>query len=179
MKNELKRASIQLALCPGICDPTNLDEACKICAYKHEPECTTLLKRRVATLLEPAEEQPKAAVVDLETRVSQILHELGIPASLIGYRYVRHAIVLVVEQPDLLHAMVKRLYPRIAEKYNTTASRAERAIRHAVEVAWDRGDVDILLKWFGYTVSNMKGKPTNSEFIGMIADAILLERKEN
>ncbi len=121
--------------------------------------------------LEISEEQ------DLETSVTEIIHEIGIPAHIKGYQYLREAIIRVVNDMDVINAVTKVLYPEVAEKFNTTPSRVERAIRHAIEVAWDRGDVEVLQKFFGYTVSGVKGKPTNSEFIAMIADKLSLQRR--
>ena len=115
------------------------------------------------------------SVADIESRVTKIIHEVGIPAHIKGYRYTREAIMTVIKEPDIINCVTKQLYPAVAVRYNTTASRVERAIRHAIEVAWDRGDVDTLNKIFGYTVSNDKGKPTNSEFIAMIADRLSLQ----
>ena len=111
---------------------------------------------------------------DLERQVTMIIHEIGVPAHIKGYQYLREAIRLTVEDMDSINAVTKVLYPAVAKKFGTTASRVERAIRHAIEVAWDRGDLETLQKYFGYTVSNAKGKPTNSEFIAMIADRISL-----
>ena len=114
----------------------------------------------------------------LERQVTAIIHEIGVPAHIKGYQYLREAITLTVEDMEVINAVTKVLYPAVARRFNTTASRVERAIRHAIEVAWDRGDLETLQKYFGYTVSNAKGKPTNSEFIAMIADRISLQRKE-
>ncbi len=114
---------------------------------------------------------------DLETSVTEIIHEIGIPAHIKGYQYLREAIICAVNDMDVINAVTKVLYPEVAEKFNTTPSRVERAIRHAIEVAWDRGDVEVLQKFFGYTVSGVKGKPTNSEFIAMIADKLNLQRR--
>jgi two-component system response regulator (stage 0 sporulation protein A) len=114
---------------------------------------------------------------DLEIEITNIIHEVGVPAHIKGYQYLRHAITMVVEDMDLLSAVTKELYPAIAKKNNTTPSRVERAIRHAIEVAWNRGKLETLNSLFGYTVHNDKGKPTNSEFIAIIADKLRLERK--
>ena len=122
--------------------------------------------------LSGAEEDPAIA---LERRITAIIHEIGVPAHIKGYQYLREAISLTVADMEVINAVTKVLYPAVAKKFNTTASRVERAIRHAIEVAWDRGDLETLQKYFGYTVSNAKGKPTNSEFIAMIADRISLE----
>ena len=113
----------------------------------------------------------------LESQVTAIIHEVGVPAHIKGYQYLREAIIIVVKDMDVINAVTKVLYPAVAKRFGTTASRVERAIRHAIEVAWDRGDLETLQKYFGYTVSNAKGKPTNSEFIAMIADRIRLQRR--
>jgi two-component system response regulator (stage 0 sporulation protein A) len=117
------------------------------------------------------------SALNLEARVTGIIHEIGIPAHIKGYQYVREAIITAVQNPASIGAVTKILYPGVAEKYSTTPSRVERAIRHAIEVAWDRGDLETLQSIFGYTVSNVKGKPTNSEFIAMIADRLQLQLK--
>ncbi len=114
----------------------------------------------------------------IESMVTEIIHEIGIPAHIKGYQYIREAIILTVKDMDLINAVTKALYPMVAKKYSTTSSRVERAIRHAIEVAWDRGDIEVLQKYFGYTVSNIKGKPTNSEFIALISDKLQLKIKE-
>ena len=114
---------------------------------------------------------------NLEDRVTSMIHEIGIPAHIKGYHYLRDAIMMAVEDMDVLNAITKILYPTVAKKHQTTSSRVERAIRHAIEVAWSRGKIDILDKLFGYTVSHGKGKPTNSEFIALVADTIRLEQK--
>lgn len=115
--------------------------------------------------------------VDLETRVTNILHEIGVPAHIRGYHYMREAILMAINDIDVLNYITKELYPSIAKKCNTTPSRVERAIRHAIEVAWSRGKVDAIDNLFGYTVNNHKGKPTNSEFIALISDRLRLELK--
>ena len=112
-----------------------------------------------------------------ELTVTEILHQIGVPAHIKGYQYLREAIMLAIDDMDVINSVTKVLYPEVARKFNTTPSRVERAIRHAIEVAWDRGDLETLQRYFGYTVSNTKGKPTNSEFIAMIADRIRLQRK--
>lgn len=115
---------------------------------------------------------------DLESVVTEVIHEIGVPAHIKGYQYLREAIMITVQDMEVINAVTKVLYPAVAKKYATTPSRVERAIRHAIEVAWDRGDLETLQKFFGYTVSNIKGKPTNSEFIAMIADCLSLRRKQ-
>ncbi|MDO4398658.1 MAG: sporulation transcription factor Spo0A [Oscillospiraceae bacterium] len=114
---------------------------------------------------------------DLEVTITEIMHQIGVPAHIKGYQYVREAIRLSVTDPEVLNSVTKILYPTVAKTYSTTASRVERAIRHAIEVAWDRGDVEVLNSYFGYTVQNERGKPTNSEFIAMIADKLRLKMK--
>ena len=115
--------------------------------------------------------------VSIETLVTNIIHEIGVPAHIKGYQYLREAIIIAVNDMDVINAITKVLYPEVAKTFGTTPSRVERAIRHAIEVAWDRGDLDTLQKFFGYTVSNTKGKPTNSEFIALIADKLQLQLK--
>ena len=111
----------------------------------------------------------------IEAMVTGIIHEIGVPAHIKGYQYLREAIMIAVNDMDVINAITKVLYPQVAKTFQTTPSRVERAIRHAIEVAWDRGDLETLQKYFGYTVSNVKGKPTNSEFIAMIADRLQLQ----
>lgn len=113
----------------------------------------------------------------LEITISSIMRQIGVPAHIKGYEYLRQAIVLTVNDPELMHAVTKSLYPTVAKTNGTTSSRVERAIRHAIEVAWDRGDVDVLSSYFGYTIQNSRGKPTNSEFIAMISDKLRLDLK--
>ncbi len=120
---------------------------------------------------------PSADQSLLEVTISDIMREIGVPAHIKGYLYLRQAIMLTVKDPDLMHAVTKVLYPTVAKTNKTTSSRVERAIRHAIEVAWDRGDVDVLASYFGYTIQNSRGKPTNSEFIAMIADKLRLSMK--
>lgn len=115
---------------------------------------------------------------DLEVIVSDIMHELGVPAHIKGYQYLRDAIILSVNNPEMMNSVTKVLYPTVAKHFETTSSRVERAIRHAIEVAWDRGDIDVLSSYFGYTIQNSRGKPTNSEFIAMIADKLRLKLKK-
>ena len=114
---------------------------------------------------------------DLETQVTKVIHQIGVPAHIKGYQYLRTAILMVISDKDVINAVTKVLYPTVAKQYSTTSSRVERAIRHAIEVAWDRGDVDTLNSFFGYTIQTDKGKPTNSEFIAMIADNLRLSNK--
>ena len=112
---------------------------------------------------------------DLRIQVTEILHQIGVPAHIKGYHYLRDSIIMAIEDPEIINAVTKQLYPSVAKQYETTSSRVERAIRHAIEVAWDRGDVDVLNSYFGYTIHNTRGKPTNSEFIAMISDKLCLQ----
>ncbi len=114
---------------------------------------------------------------DLQVTVSEIMHQIGVPAHIKGYQYLREAIVLSINDGEMMSSVTKVLYPTVAKMYSTTASRVERAIRHAIEVAWDRGDVDVLSSYFGYTIQSERGKPTNSEFIAMISDKLRLRLK--
>ncbi len=114
---------------------------------------------------------------NIEIKITEILHQIGVPAHIKGYHYLRNSILMSINDPNIINAVTKQLYPSVAKKFSTTSSRVERAIRHAIEVAWDRGDVDILTSYFGYTIHNGKGKPTNSEFIAMISDKLRLQIK--
>ncbi len=146
-----------------------LTKPCRMSAVKER-----LCQAMTVGGLEPEEEDSGSG---LESLVTSIIHEVGVPAHIKGYQYLREAIIIAVKDMDVINAVTKVLYPAVAKKFGTTASRVERAIRHAIEVAWDRGDLETLQKYFGYTVSNAKGKPTNSEFIAMIADRIRLQRR--
>lgn len=121
--------------------------------------------------------QPLIRSRNLDLEVTNIIHQMGVPAHIKGYQYLREAILLVIKDVGLLSAVTKELYPTIAEEYETTPSRVERAIRHAIELAWDRGNVDLMNKFFGYTINIERGKPTNSEFIAMISDKLRMEAK--
>ena len=123
--------------------------------------------------------QRRTDKTSIETLVSGIIHEIGVPAHIKGYQYLREAIIIAVNDMDVINAITKGVYPQVAKTFQTTPSRVERAIRHAIEVAWDRGDLDTLQRFFGYTVSNTKGKPTNSEFIALIADKLQLQLKSS
>lgn len=113
----------------------------------------------------------------LELMITDIIHQIGVPAHIKGYHYLREAIILSIKNSEIINSVTKLLYPTVAKKHGTTASRVERAIRHAIEVAWDRGDIDVLNSYFGYTIQNERGKPTNSEFIAMISDKLRLKLK--
>ena len=138
---------------------------------------TILKNRRQVTGRVPEKPAGDALPPDLETQVTRIIHQIGVPAHIKGYQYLRSAILMTVQDSDVINSVTKVLYPSVAKKYQTTTSRVERAIRHAIEVAWDRGDVETLNGYFGYTIQNSRGKPTNSEFIAMIADNLRLKYK--
>ena len=153
--------------------------------YILKPFDTEEMSERILTLCGKAKievlRRPAAAVPasggSLEIRVTEIIHQIGVPAHIKGYQYLRDAILMAIEDEEIINAVTKRLYPAVAKKHGTTSSRVERAIRHAIEVAWDRGDVDVLNSYFGYTIHNGRGKPTNSEFIAMISDKFRLQLK--
>ncbi len=135
-------------------------------------EPNSLLERMHGIFETPS--SPELRTYALKNTVTAVIHEIGVPAHIKGYQYLREAIIIAVNDMEVINAVTKVLYPAVAKRFGTTPSRVERAIRHAIEVAWDRGDLETLQKYFGYTVSNTKGKPTNSEFIAMIADRLML-----
>ena len=141
--------------------------------WTSEPTQSDLITEKASVKLNSQVNEP----IDSKTEITRIIHEIGIPAHIKGYMYLREAISMVMNDMDLLSAVTKELYPSIAKNHNTTASRVERAIRHAIEVGWIRGKVETINKIFGYTINNGKGKPTNSEFIAMVADKLRLESK--
>ena len=122
-------------------------------------------------------DNPDDGARNLEAQVTRIIHRIGVPANIKGYQNLRTAILMATDDPDIINYVTKMLYPTVAKQYKTTSSRVERAIRHAIEVAWDRGDVDVLNEYFGYTIQNNRGKPTNSEFFAMISDRLRLSMK--
>ena len=147
--------------------------------YMTKPCRISSVGERLRQIMAPGGLEPEQDdTATLEAQVTAIIHEVGVPAHIKGYQYLREAIIIAVNDMDVINAVTKVLYPEVAKRFGTTASRVERAIRHAIEVAWDRGDLETLQKYFGYTVSNAKGKPTNSEFIAMIADRLQLERRK-
>lgn len=142
--------------------------------YKNLAEKIACIAHRV----KPVQcDQMFSAGNDLETQVTKVIHQIGVPAHIKGYQYLRTAILMTIKDSDIINSVTKILYPSVAKQYSTTSSRVERAIRHAIEVAWDRGDIDTLNSYFGFTVQNNRGKPTNSEFIAMIADNLRLSNK--
>ena len=149
--------------------PYNIDS---LCQHIHSLVRGRNGKGEIPEILPTEDKTP-----DIETQVTKIIHQIGVPAHIKGYQYLRTAILLTVRDSEMINSVTKILYPSVAKKYQTTTSRVERAIRHAIEVAWDRGDVDTLNAYFGYTIQNNRGKPTNSEFIAMIADNLRLKYK--
>lgn len=152
------------------------DAGADVCLIK--PYSQTAVLSHIESLMRvrtSSTEVPENQAADAQTQVTGILHQIGVPAHIKGYQYLRAAIIMTVEDSDVINAVTKVLYPSVAKKFKTTTSRVERAIRHAIEVAWDRGDVETLNSYFGYTIQNSRGKPTNSEFIAMIADNLRLK----
>lgn len=140
---------------------------------------TICRNRGIVRSLSGNREKPakSGAPEDIESQVTKIIHQIGVPAHIKGYQYLRTAILMTIDDSNIINSVTKVLYPSVAKQYSTTTSRVERAIRHAIEVAWDRGDIDTLNSYFGYTIQNNRGKPTNSEFIAMIADNLRLKYK--
>jgi len=152
--------------------------------YFIKPINPSAVAKRIERILEWKGEKSKRAKSsvngdEIEVVVSDIMRQIGVPAHIKGYQYLRRSIILCVNDSEMLGSVTKLLYPTVAKEFNTTASRVERAIRHAIEVAWDRGDVDVLSSFFGYTIQAQRGKPTNSEFIAMIADKIKLSMRSS
>ncbi len=149
--------------------------------YFIKPVKPASIAKRIEKLLKWREEKESRKLKDdeddVELLISNIMHQIGVPAHIKGYHYLRSAIIHCIDDTQMMSSVTKILYPTIAKEFNTTASRVERAIRHAIEVAWDRGDVETLSQYFGYTIHAQRGKPTNSEFIAMISDTIRLSRK--
>ncbi len=151
--------------------------------YFLKPFDAAQMAQRILTLCGEApaesrrERSASGGISSLEMQVTDIIHQIGVPAHIKGYQYLRDAILMAIDDDQIINAVTKRLYPAVAKKHATTSSRVERAIRHAIEVAWDRGDVDVLNAYFGYTIHNSRGKPTNSEFIAMISDKFRLQLK--
>lgn len=151
---------------------------CGVDYYFLKPIDASMVAQRVVQLMswkDIAVKSKPESNKNLDMTITEILHQIGVPAHIKGYRYVREAIKLTVENPEMLNSVTKILYPTVAKNFKSTSSRVERAIRHGIETAWDRGDVDVLNSYFGYTIQNERGKPTNSEFIAMIADDIRLK----
>ena len=161
-------------------DPALEREAASLgAAFTLKPVDPQFLVNKINQMCGVARETPDAPDdTDLECAVTEIIHQVGIPAHIKGYHYLRTAIMLSVNNDEMINCITKLLYPTVAKQYQTTSSRGERAIRHAIEIAWDRGDIDVLTNIFSYTVHTSKGKPTNSEFIALIADHLRLKFKQ-
>ncbi len=168
---ELEREVMEAGADYFFLKPFNMNDLVDRILSLCQPELPAESFRRIPTV------ETSAHSASLEMRVTEILHQIGVPAHIKGYQYLRDAILLSIEDDSIINAVTKRLYPSVAKKHATTSSRVERAIRHAIEVAWDRGDVDVLNSYFGYTIHNGRGKPTNSEFIAMISDRFRLQLK--
>ncbi len=171
-----------IAVTDSLCDVTDrelINSGADCCVSR--PADISELVARTLSLTSSAKEAVQSSQDDreklnIERAVTEIIHQIGIPAHIKGYHYLRTAIMLSINDPEMINSVTKVLYPSVARQYHTTASRVERAIRHAIEIAWDRGDVDVLNSYFGYTVRTSRGKPTNSEFIALIADRLRLDR---
>ena len=175
-----EQPQLRVILISAFCSDAVLSEAVELGADYFLPKPFTaeaLLDRMRSLFLLSALPEDRSG--RLKNRVTAVIHEIGVPAHIKGYQYLREAILIAVEDMEVINAVTKVLYPAVARRFSTTPSRVERAIRHAIEVAWDRGDLEVLQKYFGYTVSNTKGKPTNSEFIAMIADRLMLEERDS
>lgn len=190
-KNRLSSYSPVFIVVTGVSNPKMLTEATDAGAYYCiiKPCEYISLSNRIESALKE-KDNPKdsclsagnadgALDTDLETQVTKIIHQIGVPAHIKGYQYLRSAIIMTMNNTELINSITKQLYPGVAKQYGTTSSRVERAIRHAIEVAWDRGDVDVINSFFGYTVQSSRGKPTNSEFIALVADSLRLRNKNN
>ena len=153
-----------------------IPKPCDIAELTRHIRSSVAPKGRIMPVVIPAADS-KSSESSLEATVTEIIHEIGVPAHIKGYQYLRTSIVLAIKDREIINHITKELYPTVAKQYKTTSTRVERAIRHAIEVAWDRGDVDVLNSYFGYTIQNQKGKPTNSEFVAMLADKISLKIK--
>ena len=159
----------------------NAAESLGVRYFLAKPCTAQAVAARLGEILEQEKRKPTAyrrGEVNVEAMVTSVIHEIGVPAHIKGYQYLREAIKIAVDDMEVINAITKVLYPQVAKTFSTTPSRVERAIRHAIEVAWDRGDLETLQRFFGYTVSNAKGKPTNSEFIALIADRLQLQLRD-
>ena len=169
--------NVKTIVLSAFCSQNTVQEVMRLGAWYFIPKPAHLdsLLERIRQAVTP--ENGTLSLPSLESDVTAIIHEVGVPAHIKGYQYVREAIILAVQDMDVINAVTKVLYPEVAKRFHTTPSRVERAIRHAIEVAWDRGDLETLQSYFGYTVNSAKGKPTNSEFLAMIADRIRLHKR--
>ena len=177
MKNEAIGTVLKLIMCPGVYNHDTPADICKVCQHRGKTNCHSHLRAEGMDMVQKCQEQSTAVYtgdVELEIRVTKVLHELGVPAHIRGHNYLRDAIMLTVSDPSLLNVVTKELYPAVAKQHGSSSSKVERAIRHAIEVAWCRGNIEAIHRFFGFTVNDNKGKPTNSECIAMIADKLRL-----
>ena len=175
----LESAAPEVIVTSGFCNDRVVQQAEEMGVYffLSKPVAEGSLLEHMRRAVVPREEREGLHPSGLEDRVTAIIHEIGVPAHIKGYQYLREAIMIAVEDMDVINAVTKVLYPEVAKRFATTPSRVERAIRHAIEVAWDRGDLETLQHYFGYTINSAKGKPTNSECIALIADRLQLQLK--
>lgn len=193
-ENDVMKAIVKLAMCPG--DRTKCSY-CGVCSHAHHgSNCADVLREEYGFVLNdlnaylastvpaqapstpataPADPEMSGEYLALKRHVTNVLHQLGVPAHVKGYRYLRTAIIMAVSDVNVVDAVTKELYPAVAKECKTTPARVERAIRFAIGLAWERADADVLHEYFGETVSHLSGKPTNSEFIGLVSDNIRLE----
>ncbi len=187
IKNKMPEKNIAFIIVTGVGNSKMLNDACEAgamyCLIK-PCEYTAIASRIDKALTSRTQQKTKQApdvtsetLPDIETQVTKIIHQIGVPAHIKGYQYLRTAIIMTMNNTELINSITKQLYPNVAKEYSTTSSRVERAIRHAIEVAWDRGDIDVINSYFGYTIQSAKGKPTNSEFIALVADSLRLQNK--
>lgn len=177
---QLKLKKKPLTIVMSYSDSSNLEQQILSAGadyYFLKPFDVQVLAERIGQLTGFNSEVNGITESSLDVIVSDIMHQIGVPAHIKGYQYLRYAIILTVNDYTMMNSVTKELYPTVAKMFKTTSSRVERAIRHAIEVAWDRGDVDVLSSYFGYTIQNSRGKPTNSEFIAMISDKLRLKLK--
>ena len=169
----------QVIVTSSFCNDRVVQQATDLGVYFFlpKPVSDSSLMEHMRRAVNPQQEREEVHAPALEGLVTGIIHEIGVPAHIKGYQYLREAIMIAVDDMDVINAVTKVLYPEVAKRFATTPSRVERAIRHAIEVAWDRGDLETLQHYFGYTVNSAKGKPTNSEFIALIADRLQLQMK--
>lgn len=184
LKQEKKYENILVMVVSGVSNQRFEQEILENGAdyYFLKPFDTSMMAERIIQMAGWSKDTEKRSAVpandsDLQVTVSEIMHQIGVPAHIKGYQYLREAIILSVSDNEMMNSVTKLLYPTVAKTFSTTPSRVERAIRHAIEVAWDRGDVDVLNSYFGYTIQSTRGKPTNSEFIAMISDKLKLSMK--
>ena len=175
----MKDEAPQIIVTSAFCSDRMVQQATQMGVYFFlpKPVSESSLMEHMRHAANPREERNEVHAPALEGLVTGIIHEIGVPAHIKGYQYLREAIMIAVDDMDVINAVTKVLYPEVAKRFATTPSRVERAIRHAIEVAWDRGDLETLQHYFGSTVNSAKGKPTNSEFIALIADRLQLQMK--